>query len=319
MSLTKFQSYLFSKFPDGSLSGDSEWNVCCPRCGDDKNKAYVNIETGKGRCWHCEWKSSGWLSLVSYLERLGNLALAEKWIEEHNEFLSFTFNQVQPNSAFRSMMMRRLPGEFIPIGNPEGWGYEYFKSRGLYLDTMRYHNMGYCPSGYYEGRVIMPVVNGGKLEFFCDRAVDPTVEAKTLGVGNRKEKWPVDKSTVIFGLDLVQGCETVQVAEGIFTALSLENCVALLGKSCSDVQLMRLLKETQATKFILNLDPNTEEETAKLAARLMQWDRKVEIRKYENGMDANDYAVKGVLFPDPKPWSMEEQFAALGKGWIKPW
>jgi len=319
MVLSKFQGYLFAKFPNGQITGNDEWNVQCPRCGEPKNKAYININSGRGRCWHCEWRARGWYALIAYVERLPSEAAAEKWFEEHNEFTAFSFEQVLPNAMHRKTMLKRLPPEYVPIDRPEGPFYDYIKGRGISLATIRNYRMGSCSSGYYQGRVIIPVENDGKLEFFFDRAIDKNEERKTLGIGSMREKWPVDKKTVIFNLGNVSLKQTIYIAEGIFTALSLPDCVALLGKSCSDVQFMRLLKDTEAEHFVICLDNGAEKEASRLASRFTQWGKRASIMEFPDKDDANDYLIKGRPMPEIKPWSMEDQVMAAMKGWVKQW
>jgi len=301
IDLGKFRRYVASKFPDGESKGKdgNEFNIYCPKCGDEDRRAYVNLLSGKGQCYQCPWKSSGHFALISYLEKLPGTLAAAEWFNAHNDFSAHTI----VTGVAKTDMTRRLPNEYQEITTEEGPYYEYIKSRGFGLQEIRDYRMGYCASGKYEGRVIMPVINYGKLEFFCDRSIDPNIpkNLKTLGIGDRSSSWPVKKSTVIFNIERCAGLRTIQIAEGIFTCLSLDGSIALLGKSCSTVQLRRLLKETVADTFILCLDAGTEDKTATLAKQLSDWGRTVYIREFDPAIgDGNDYLKKKIPLPGMK-------------------
>ena len=56
--MVSFRGYITKKFPDGRLvksdHGD-EYNIQCPRCSHEATKAYINLKTGEGHCFHCSW------------------------------------------------------------------------------------------------------------------------------------------------------------------------------------------------------------------------------------------------------------------------
>jgi hypothetical protein len=339
MSVRSFNNYVMSKFPDGTLTPTNQWNITCPRCRHHNAKCFIDMKNGASWCHHCEWKASNWWFLIAYVEHLSNTAAAQRWFESKTQFSEYQYELPTSPADIKQYMLRQLPAEYRPIYafNPyetEGpWDLgpakkyaEYLDNRGFYVNDIYDNQIGYCDSGYYEGRLIMPVINYGVLEFFCDRTIDKEEIRKTLGVGNKSHAWPSKKSSVIFHLEKaeerIQKDGHIDIAEGIISALSVNSsCIGLLGKRCSSVQLKRIL-DLNPTSATIHLDPDAQKERAELAFELKRHGvEKVEICNYTEG-DPNDYKAFGIdqegwEFPKSYEFDMMAQMTASMKGWIK--
>jgi hypothetical protein len=310
--MANLAGYLRMRFPDGRPNGN-EWNICCPSCGHPKERASVNMDTGKANCYHCpNFRARGWYELIQKLEGLARNQVG-LWIEEHKEELG---ESPVSTTITRIPLSMHLPMECERIvrGDPY-WG--YLVNRSLVDHEFEAPvTWRKCETGKYAGRIIIPIYEEGSLVYFFDRSILPDT-IKTIGIGGGKYYWPIHKSHVVYGLEklardiLMAEPRKIQIAEGIFSAMSVSPwCLALLGKVCSDKQLGKILK-LRPQHVELCLDPDAHAHAMHLAAKLHSFGVPASIRWFERG-DPNDYRVKGWFWPTEHPYSLmlEARFAA---------
>lgn len=327
--MTKFEHYVVSRLPDGSPSfrGSDEWQTICPSCHHHGRKAFINTRTGLSQCKHCPWKTRSQIGLVMWLEGMG-YRQAQEWWDQQTEFDAYVSSIRQSDRTHlpRRAMIQELPEGFnFLTGREQANPYlNYLLWRGVSLEQIQYHQIGYCEVGRYAQRVIVPVVNQ-TLEYFCDRLIiSDATRLKTVGVGQRTAAWPVLRSTVLFNLKAAtclwqQTGHPIWLCEGPFDALSLGSCgVALLGKECSRHQFVRLL-ETGCQTFVIALDPDASRKAYELAGRLAVEGIDVWICpvQAETG-DINKYHQAGISLPSLVQWNTENRLnAILGERIIK--
>ena len=303
--MTDLSGYLSMRFPDGVQVND-EWRTQCPNCMNEKERFFIDAINGKSYCHHCGARSGSWVGLIAMVEGLYGKGQIGQWIRAHETDLKSTYRNPH-NKTSRIPMVLSLPPECIPI-EPGDPFCDYLNKRGITWRTVKQYHMHKCVSGKYKFRIIIPVFENDRLVYFFDRTVDPTEKAKTLGIGTQDTYWPIEKSRVVFNLDAVRGRTDILIAEGILSALSLgENkTIALLGKTCSQHQLKKIL-DTGVTSITLCLDPDAIKQTADLASRLAAWGIRVSVCNFEYGYDPNDYLVHRLPIPNPEPWNLMSQ------------
>jgi hypothetical protein len=134
----------------------------------------------------------------------------------------------------------RLPAEFerlrmpATIGNRRFW--HYAARRHLTPELVREYRIGFCRSGRYAGRLIVPVICEGQLVSFVARAISDTEQKIMTPPGNQQSQY-------LFNLDRARQHDRVVVVEGVFDCLVLpESAVASLGKRLTDAQALLLVR-----------------------------------------------------------------------------
>ena len=296
--MSDLSGYIQMRFFDGRQV-DDEWKTQCPWCHNEKNRAFINTVTGSANCKHCDWKASGWVSLIAVTEGLKTRNEIAAWIKEHEDELRGIRTAVNDlgYTPARRYMNLYIPSACKPVENNDAYA-AYIRSRGFteVNDLIQEYNIHKCEEGKYINRIVFPLYEGPQLMYFFDRTIDPLNTRKTLGVGTHDAYWPVDKSEVIFNIDTArkQTGKKLAIAEGIFSALAVEEmtlttCVALLGKACSEQQLQKIV-EIKPCEVELCLDPDALKKTYELALRLQSFRVPVSVRYFSKG-DPNDYLL----------------------------
>lgn len=298
--------YLAYKFPDGVQVGD-QLRIECPSCKHYKKKAFVHVDSGKSICFHCGWRAGGWRTLISLLEGIKDSASFNSWLQDNQEQIRvFSYKTSSTYVPSRKLLPQVLPLSSEPVEPGDAYC-AYLEERGFSYITSEFFKMHKCTVGKYANRLIVPILEGGRLVYFYDRSIDKRESRKTLGVGTSFAAWPIKKSSVVFNLDAVSRYVSLSggpvfIAEGVFSALSLglDNSLATLGKSVSLEQAKKIIS-LGAEEYIICFDPDAHTEAEELADRLIAAstlrDISVKIRKYTAG-DPNDYYVNKLDAPE---------------------
>ena len=181
--------------------------------------------------WHCWISNQKGKTLHSLFIKLGvdsyyinelNLILAELGVKSTYKSTTSISVDVQPQL--------QLPKSFVPLyeENKKSPDYnnaiKYLKSRNIGIDDIIRYNIGYCDSGEYAGRILIPNYDENyNLNFFVARGLydqdlsykNPKVSKDVIGFENQID-W---QSPVI-------------LCEGAFDAISIKNnAIPLYGKS----------------------------------------------------------------------------------------
>lgn len=253
----------------------------CPFCkarrGDesDKRKFRLNVHTGEGMCFRCDYRCRTFARLLRDLNA-GRLGQAEEELlagggsyasaaSLRDAVLVNLFASDAPSGTKSELAPVPLPAEFVPL-----WrlpvpplarrGYTYLvNDRGLQPAAVARYKLGYCPTGRYAGRVIFPVRQNGECVYFTNRAAFAT-DLKTLNPENRPGFY--GKSDCLFNFDRCAGKPQVSVGEGVLDVIAMEPGVGLLGKvaSARQLDLLEELARRGTEEFTLGLDPDASRE-----------------------------------------------------------
>jgi DNA primase len=145
----------------------------------------------------------------------------------------------------------------------------YLQGRQVTLADCSRHSIGYCKTGFFSNRVIVPIYfPTGELATFIARWMDnghKQIGPKVLYPKGSK------KSRVLFNQRIASKHNTVIVTEGVFDALRTgTSAVALLGKHASDEQLKLLIKMGQKRRLVVLLDNDAKDDAEFLADELAE-------------------------------------------------
>ena len=261
--------------------GHNEFLFSCPFCNHHKPKLAVNIETGNWHCWICNNRGR---SLFSLFKKLN---VDKSYIRELNKILNdISFSTETDSTEY----IITLPIEFQPLWKTST-DYEfrhaihYLKSRNIFINDIIKHNIGYCSTGKYANRIIIPSYDeNGKLNFFTGRSYrDDYLPYKNP---------PVSKNIVGFE-SLISWSFPVVICEGPMDAISIRrNAIPLYGKTLSQASLLKIL-EHGVGEVYLSLDRDAQKDSLRMAKTLIEERIDVYIVNLE-GKDPNKIGYEGM-------------------------
>ena len=212
-----------------------------------------------------------------YLELTGRLDLSEfdKIINEINDV--------------KEKQLVDLPEEFVSLCNSHlplesKKALDYLRGRGILKSEILKWKIGYCNSGKYGGRIIIPSFdNEGDTNYFIARSY----------VGhNRRYLNPPCSRDIVFNELSIDWDEPLILVEGVFDAIVAgDNAVPILGSTLRSDSLLFQAIAVHDTPVYLALDPDAEKKAKWIIRSLLQYD--VEVFK----VPIDDYEDIGSMSP----------------------
>jgi DNA primase len=206
----------------------------CPKCNHHKPKLEVNLYTDENgqnpfECWVCGFKGRTIKSLLKQLQVPA---------EQAYEILKYVRKGDEVGYAPTSVV--ELPKEFQPvytitstniIGNKVK---RYLYNRGFTDRDFLKYNIGYCTSGEYAGRIIVPSYNeNNQLNFFV---------ARTYENAYHKYRNPESSKDIVGFENLINWNQPIILVEGVFDAIAVKrNAIPILGKTLSKSLLTKIV------------------------------------------------------------------------------
>ena len=301
-----YQAYCEQNYITKTTNRPDELRICCPHCGEDDYKCYVNDEKKMFNCYKCDFTSGNFdvFDFVSKTEgiprgkvilRLANefAPVAPLSIEEIIEMANGTFYEVTedvPGIPKGIRYIDSLPKEAFPLTDPNNprevkfWEY-LLEDRGLTVDEVKaikthYVSQNNVPITKLNGlneekyvgnigrRVLIPVYGpGGSLVSWLSRPI--TNDFKGPKYLNCPD---TDLNRTLW--PMVQPYKDIAViTEGIIDALAVRrlgspfSSYCSFGKSINDDQI-KILQDMGITTAILFWDP--EERRSKEVGRAIE-------------------------------------------------
>jgi hypothetical protein len=259
-------------FGDYKNHNDYRYQVSfdCPVCsheikglekGDGKGNLEINYKYGVYKCWVCAESHETHGSIYKLIKKFGNPKQLKKYIllkpEEDEDGNKKEYKPV------------KLPKEFIPFKDASfgmkltpGYkqAYNYIKSRNITDLMLQLYNIGFCATGLYENRIIIPSYDENRrLNYFIARSF--------LNKTKRKYMNPVvQKEVIIFNESLINWDEPVYIVEGAFDSIFIPNAIPMLGKFMGEHLFKKLYDN--AKKIYIVLDPDAYNDQERLYHRL---------------------------------------------------
>ncbi len=264
--------------PDAQRSGGN-LVLLCPQC--EKHKLYVlvvdrdDIRAPAWQCFKCDDRGRTALSLIRRLEDCDTfraLELIAKFQKGNEPLIDLRrlveerlIGEVEVWSDSDARIP--LPDEFIPVqlGAKRSDLPNYFTKRGIGPKKAHRYGLGWCADGYFENRMVVPVMSGDEVQFFVARymkARPPKGVKKTLYPKGAKP------GRHLFNYDRARFCETIRIVEGVLDAIHVgKSAVATFGTTLSQYQL-ELLMRTAAREIVIMWDRDAIDKARALADRL---------------------------------------------------
>ena len=259
------------------LRKQNEYLYWSPFVNHHKPKLQVNIQTGK---WHCWVSNQGGHNLFQLLKQVG---ASRNQYKELNEILGSSYS-VSTKSDEKPTIVT-LPKEWKPLYIEDGsiqqlHALRFVMERGLSeLDILKY-NLGYCVSGLYQNRIIVPSYDeNGTLNYFVGRDF--------YSGGMKYKNPPVSKDIVGFDL-YINWSQPLILCEGVFDAISIkQNSIPLFGKTISK-KLFKKIIENQVSHIVIALDNDAFAQSMKMISKFMDMGIEVKFVKLQDDQDPGE-------------------------------
>jgi DNA primase len=215
----------------------------CPKCNHHKPKLEVNLYTDENgqnpfECWVCGFKGRTIKSLLKQLQVPA---------EQAYEILKYV--RKGEEVGYAPAISVELPKEFQPLYNASTTSLiaikvrKYLYKRGFTDRDFLKYNIGYCTSGEYRGRVIIPSYNeNNQLNTFVGRTFEDAYH---------KYRGPQCSKDIVVFENLINWSQPIVLVEGVFDAIAAKrNAIPVLGKSLSKALIKKIVSNTVEDVYI---------------------------------------------------------------------
>ena len=235
------------------LKKQDEYMYWSPFITHHKRKLQINTQTGK---WHC------WVSNVggrNFFQLFKKLSATKEQFDELIELVGENkFYKVKEEDKKNIV---KLPDDFKPLWNGNDGivkrhALTYLYKRGITDEDIIKYNIGYCDSGLYSNRIIVPSYdsNGG-LNFFVGRDF--------YSSKMKYKNSPTSKDIIGFEI-FINWDEPIILCEGVFDAMAFKrNAIPLFGKTVPK-SLQKKIIEFGVKTLYLALDNDAMSDTIKI-------------------------------------------------------
>ena len=256
----------------------------------------------KFKCWVCEYAGS---TIYRLVRRHGSYNQRKEWESLTGKVNLAEFDFLFEEDEEELPQRISLPEEFTSLANRKKAlaslpARKYLKDRGLTREDLLHWKVGYCCSGEYEGRVIIPSFNDeGYVNYFVARAYN----------GNwKKYKNPAVSRDIVFNSLYVDWQQDLSIVEGVFDAIVAgPNSIPILGSALREgSKLFREIVKNDTPVYIA-LDPDAEKKAVKLIKNLLTYGvelYKVDISPYP---DVGEMTKEEYVHRKEKAISMTEE------------
>jgi len=234
MNETRLLQLVESLLGSGKKQSKGEYIFFCPACNHYKRKLIVKLDQsyktfGSFHCWVCQdYDNTKGKNLWSLFKKF---KATPQQFEELSEILGEKRYTDKKEEEVKKILA--LPAEYTRI-----WGYTgnqddldfrraavYLRKRGISWGDIIKYQIGFCKSGDYKGRIIVPSYDeDNKLNFFSARSY---YEDSYLKYKNPE----ASKDIIGFG-NMINWSMPIVLVEGVFDAIAIRrNAIPLFGKT----------------------------------------------------------------------------------------
>ena len=227
----------------GKQTSESEITYICPFHNAQNNvtrkKFGIDLDSHEYNCFACGESGKSFRTLFIKLK------VKAVYHKELYSIIGLNYTPIYKKEKLRDSVLK-LPDEFLSLSIPSKsiefrHAIQYIKDRGLTREDVLRYNIGYCESGLYKNRIIIPSYDSdGNVNFFAARDYYNQSYLKYLLPGWSKN---------IVGFDLfINWNEPITLVEGPLDAISVrKNVIPLFGKMMSEKLKLTIIENGVST------------------------------------------------------------------------
>lgn len=255
----------------GHHSSTCQINFDCPTCSamkgieyDGKGNLEVNYGQGVYKCWACAETDNTKGFLFNLFKEFGNKQQLAKFIAGGYVFDSEYYSNLKKDTPKEVL---KLPDEYFSLTGKQKYpqfaaAFNYLYGRRVTDEIIEKFKIGFCLSGKYENRVIVPSYDkNGVLNYFISRSISKYV--KKFKYLNPK----IDKKEIVFNENLINWDKTVFLVEGVFDHIVIPNSIPLLGKNLYN-KIFELIYFKSNAYIVILLDSDAHDDSVKIYNKL---------------------------------------------------
>ena len=243
------------------LTKQDEYMFYSPFVSHYKPKLQVNIVSQK---WHCWVSNQGGHSIYSLFKKIN----ADT--RYFTELKDLVFTPSRSDNKTESKIIVSLPRDFLPLWVMNKSLYRnqaksFLHKRDITDIDIKKYKIGFCDSGLYEGRIIIPSYDDkGLLNYFVGRSF----------VGEKMKYKNPNVSRDIIPFDYFIGWKyPIVLCEGVFDAMSFKrNAIPLFGKTVMN-SLHKKIIESKVKVIYLSLDSDAIIDSIKITEKVSNFSR----------------------------------------------
>lgn len=245
---------------------NDEYLFYCPYCKHHKKKLSVNIDKNVYKCWVCDTNGR---NLRRVVRRFGTFAQLQEWDLLTNKVNITDFEHLFDTVKDVNFERTSLPDEFnslvsknIPLTSL--LARKYLKDRGITKEDILYWKIGYCVSGYYANRIIVPSFDQeGYVNYFI---------ARTYNGSWKKYLNPSVSKDIIFNELYVDWDDDLIITEGVFDAIIAgRNSVPLLGSTLKESSKLFQAIVIHDTPVFIALDQDAQQKEQRIIKNFINY------------------------------------------------
>tara|TARA_Y100001937_G_scaffold104742_1_gene144977 strand:- start:361 stop:1275 length:915 start_codon:yes stop_codon:yes gene_type:complete len=238
-----------------------EYSFKCPFCTHHKKRFRINFTLKKFHCFACH---AGGHRIGILLRKINApREITKDVLKILDEYISYSKDK-EENKKYDIALPKEYKPLYVKSELPVyKHAIHYLTKRGIRISDILRYSIGYCDSGLYSNRIIVPSYDAdGKLNYFIARSI--------FGDGFKYKNPPMSKDTVCFEL-LINWNEPIVLCEGMFDAIAIRrNAIPLLGKFPSKTLIKKII-EKNVKKVYVALDNDAVLDAVKLSKFLMDY------------------------------------------------
>ena len=252
----------------------------CPACGHHKRKFSVNLDKSVYKCWVCDYRGR---NIRRVIRSYGSYNQLQKWdaISQRSDIEKFAELFMETERTEDKSKME-LPEEFTSLCSEKApatgtYALRYLQKRGITKEDILKWKIGYCFSGEYRNRIIIPSFDeDGDCSYFI---------ARSYTGDSYKYKNPRASKDIVFNELYIDWNDDLTLVEGVFDALVAGNAVPILGSTLrKGSELLRKIVRND-TPIYIALDPDAADKERRIIKMLLEYDielYKIDVTGYED-------------------------------------
>ena len=265
-----------------NLTKADEYMFYSPFVSHYKPKLQVNIESQK---WHCWVSNQGGHSIYSLFKKVN---ADTRYFAELKDLV---FTPSKSKGKTESKVIVSLPRDFQALWKVSKSLYRnqaksFLHNRGITDWDIKKYKIGFCDSGLYEGRIIIPSYDDvGLLNYFVGRSF----------VGEKmKYKNPNVSRDIIPFEWYIAWSKPIILCEGVFDAMSIRsNAIPMLSKKPSKSLLQKIFEKNVKTIYIA-LDEDAKKVAYVMSEFFKDFGIDSKVVKLPKDQDPNDLGWKKI-------------------------